>query len=266
MTSGLRKFIVLGLIGLGISAQANEIAVTSPLSSTLIEAWSRQLTHPVECREISDIPGTIFCFAKTKQKLSKMMGRVSYFVESNSKGTITDPSSSKYTRSAAANYEGHDIQGEDYDGFHQELEEVCLKNSKLCANSMEKELKVDVIDPFKARGFDNYVVISTWVRTPRLSQVVSHEILHARFFLNLEYRLAVEDFWMNEVEPKDKRTIYNLLARTYDLTGMNGNTLLLNEFQAYTLQKGSRTTDLGVDSSKYQKKLRDRLSIFLEHR
>jgi hypothetical protein len=242
------SLVVLGILT-AVSVQAqnqDQLRLSAEIPSVQIGAWSKSTQAPVECRGIKDIPGTYLCLTANAALLRGLMGRVSFYVEGKPTRTLMAATDPLYTNSNQANYAGHDIMAADMELFYQGLEKACPTKPTLCASPLESALRNVVMDDAHRKGFKNYAIIAAAVGTEYFSEVVSHEILHARYFLNPLYRAKVAQFWKTKVSAQDRKAITKIIGGIYNLTGQNGNDLLLNEFQAYTLQEAAMTSQLGM--------------------
>jgi hypothetical protein len=242
----IRKIASSGKVVKGPDIQ-NESSITE---------FSKQVSsaEDIDCRSLKYIPGTILCLTKTEPQLKALMGRISYFVEGKQGRILVQEDNPTYQISDQANYAGHDIMYSDFSEFYTKIDESCLSptsSEKICLNTEEIALR-KLIDDEK-KSFGNVVVIAAQAETDILNVVVSHEILHAKFFLNPEYQKIVKKFWIDKVVAAQKDVeihnklsdIYAVANATVSFTEGQGPSsrpelLLLNEFQAYILQQGDR--------------------------
>lgn len=256
--------IALAVVFSSAVASAQSLAIGSSMKSDDVDTWlATGLTSDVECRHVDDIPGTVLCITSNADQLRQMMGRVSYFVEGNGPREIVSETDADYLASPQANYGGHDIMAKDFREFFGKMDIGCQNDSTLCANSLETDLRDKITGPFETSGVRNYAVIATAIGKNEIRAVISHEVLHARFFLNPQYQKVVEDFWELKVSNVHKTEIQNILGDIYDLTGPDGRLLLLNEFQAFILMLEPYYPPMGPYAVYYEEDLRASLKGLL---
>lgn len=257
------KALTIGLmivtVGIGSAASATMLTLDSDISYSQIKAWSHSLQSDVECREVVDVPGTYLCLTANQEMLSSLMGRVSFYVEGSPARSLVAESDPLYQKSPQKHYGGHDIMASDMEEFYSRLEETCRSPEKICANDLETSLQNIVIKDAQAQGYKNYAIIASSVKTKDLAHVISHEMYHARFFLNSHYQALVRQFWNNKVSFEDRKAIANIIGQIYNIKTPQGETLLLNEFQAFMLEESAEQDLLGVFAKRYAEELRKSL-------
>ena len=149
---------------------------------------------------------------------------------------------------------GHDIPSDELLKFWSELEKSCSSGGA-CPLSEEEELFKDVILPF-AESQKPFVVISFSIDNDWYI-ALSHEVLHAQYFLDSKYQEVVDGFWRDVVREEDKIKIKSILGRFYN---QNDEFLMRNEFQAYVLQAQAMQSSLQEFVKRYQEELIKKLT------
>lgn len=240
--------------GAGLEPQ---FTLGAPLSSFAIEKFNSSFTGSVECREFLDIPAAYVCLTENQETLQHLMGRVSYFVEGTPGRIIVSETNKNYTESEQYKYDGHDIEAKDFYYFYARMDFKCFFENSFCPNRLEAELRRKILSDARHKNYSNFVVIAMVAQTSFFSETFSHELLHARFFLNINYQNAVDKFWKTQVSAQDQLQIIEILQRIYNLKNQSdGYFLLLNEFQAFILQKDAQKEILGAQALKYAEPLR----------
>ena len=257
------------------SVEASAVTNGPDSLSTSVSEFSRSVTPgSIDCRFLTDIPGTLLCLTLSTTQLRTLMGRVSYFVEGVPNRKLVPESDAAYMASPQAAYAGHDIMASDFNQFYAQTEQACAGNAQLCLNEDEAKLKTIIQGAASAHHSSNYVVIAAQAETDMLNAVVGHELLHARFFLNEHYQEIVTDFWKNSVTAADKVRIQTMLGRIYDVAGVTitpekvegsekARLLLLNEFQAYILMLGGENFELAGQVPTYKPRLKSALGSLI---
>lgn len=217
----------------------------------------------IECRYVSEIPGTVTCLTETEEGMRRLMGRVSYYVEGAPGKTLVAENDPQFLATPQAQYAGHDIQSEDMEEFFRASEKACQTDQRFCLNALETQLRDQVLSIARERGYQKYVVLAAAGYTGYMSMVLSHEYLHARYFLNADYRAHVKKFWIENLDAETRQGITKALGHTYNLTGAQGEFLLLNEFQAYVLQKDAMYGELGMIALYHGHALREHMAAFI---
>jgi hypothetical protein len=68
-------------------------------------------------------------------------------------------------------------------------------------------------------------------------KIISHELLHAQFYENPDLQSKIQKFWNENVTPEDRKLYLEILKHEgYDT---DNSEMVINEFFAYTLEKGN---------------------------
>lgn len=259
-----------------------ETAVRFPVRATDgIAAWNekvkfgiriRERAYPAtgyrECAEVAELPGAYLCANRNRAEMAAGLARASAYIEGMGKElsggdvipkgqilSLRDPALASYS----AGVMGYDLKGPDLVSFWAALEKACAVSNQspdVCASAAEKEIFKGLILPRvnKAPGF----VVITYALDGGFAtyrMVVSHEILHAQYFLRPAYERTVNEFW-DAIPTEEKEAIRLGLSDYYD---QSDDFLMKNEFQAFVLMKGAEQSLLAM----YLVNYRDRLNAAL---
>lgn len=153
---------------------------------------------------------------------------------------------------------GHDKTSDDLRTFYHrfgksqleaELPDSLNSTSRLRLEA-EREFWSDFMIPQLRSSEQNgqpFVFLSSFVDPIKTESIAGHEVLHAIFFLNKDYRGAMIEFWRNQVSVEDKAYFINQMKSTYENMPQD-EILAANEWQAYMLEPDSyerlRTSNL----------------------
>lgn len=182
-----------------------------------------------ECRRIAEVRNTTLCLATTQKHLDTLFARASMYIEGSglAKGTIAALDSYEYY--IAAKIAGYDLRAVDIRTFNNALKNQCVADVAFCALQAEEEFLnwASDLQP-------DMVIISASIDLYPLD-VIRHEIRHAQYFQQSNYRDAVDGFWATKVDADTKELIKSELSTSYDVTD---EVLVRNEFQAYIQDRG----------------------------
>lgn len=233
-----------------------------------MEAWFeqsaiRRYARPspdnyVECREVSTLKGAQVCFFISREEMNAALLRASIFTEGlgkYAKGSLPKHQDREleYVGRQAG---GHDLQGSDLKEFYAKAQAECAashQDANVCLNAEETEIFQKLILPRLERK-EPLVVIGFETATTGIpyQQSVSHEVLHAQYFLDSTFRATADAFWKEKVTEHDKAEVRHELAPIYD---EHNEFLMRNEFQAYILMPDAESNQLGRFVKKYQQPL-----------
>ena len=185
-----------------------------------------------ECRWVFEVQGALLCGVYRLDAMNGMLARATMYIEGmviGRRGEIVSTVDS-VNETAARSIGGHDLRWEDLTGFYDAVADACLTEEPMCLTPSEAAMH-DLLE--RAAEVDgDLVVIAFAIRSPlRPYAVVGHEILHAQYFLEPDYREAVDLYWAN-IPADERQQIVDLLAQDYDA---EDELLMRNEFQAYIL-------------------------------
>lgn len=268
----MKKLIFLMFLVHSTFSLAQSIRVLPPLApnSPAYSAWAREAQSRVkdnqsECREMTQIPGTILCLTGSMSAVSSYQGRASLFAEGAGqdmagevvgKGQLVERNSITY-KAYSQQIGGTDIRSADLQRFYSQVERQCLcapgctdenecPTANYCLNESEQEMYDKVIAPAEAGG-KPYVVI---MAPHEYGIIVEHEVLHAQYFNDPAYKEAVDDFWANGMTAAERASVTRLIGTSYD---KNDEYLVKNEFQAYAFK--SEGSSFGPITQKYKTRL-----------
>lgn len=248
------------------AALGNELKKLQANYKKAVENSGKQSSESelLQCNEVIEIPGTIICLSSSRNKLGEYFSRMSIYAEGAginaagkaiSKGELVPNNSIEhliYSQKIA----GTDIKGEELMRFYEKANFDCdcvtPGSEELCLNEKEKELFEKVILPASSK-YDKFVILSSPFYDVR---TINHELLHARYFQDTNYRIAIDEFWTKELSEDERNSVRNVFMPYYDISD---EYLVKNEFQAYALDGARRKDALGKVKVDYEK----RLAIFL---
>ena len=220
------------------------------------DAAPDKATGYTECAPITEVDGGHVCASSSPGFMNLALMRASLFAEGNfggKRGAVAATSDMPYRR-GLAEAGGHDLRSEHLEGFWRGAERACAEQgASYCATREERALFEGYILPLLGAGRP-FVLIAFPSRAG--GSVVSHEILHAQYFLERPYRDATDRFWDERVTAPDKSAVKDALAWAYDVSD---DVLVRNEFMAYVLEPGARAGQLGAFVETYRLPLSDAL-------
>jgi hypothetical protein len=207
-----------------------------------------------ECASVNEIKGAYLCASVHLRHTNEALVRASLYVEglfNNPKGNIAKLSSPAYLEGIRS-IGGHDLNSDDLKDFWLKLQVACqTEGADVCPSKREKEFFEEFINP-KLANNEKFVIISYGLHSILpWPEVVTHEIMHAQYFLQNEFRNIADNFWAdtNRVSDSDKASVAKVLSRYYDTSTPS---LLKNEFQAYILMSGAESNLLGRFVEKFR--------------
>ncbi|MBY0370385.1 hypothetical protein K2X33_06845 [bacterium] len=252
----------------GVLEQVAEIPV-----STGVPAWNQKITQAAkdleaqgtstkdgyaQCAETQEIEGAYLCGYTDVKNMNLAFTRISLFTEGNfghKKGTLP-LQNSPLVAQGIQYIGGHDLRKKHLVEFFELAEKECPTNANACLNKQEKELYDDLIEPLEKGGKD-FVVVTYAIRSfMSWRDVVTHEIMHAQYFLQSKFQQVADDFWLNDVREEDKKYAKQELSQYYDI---QDDYLVRNEFQAYMLMAGASRSVLARLVPLYRDRLLDEL-------
>jgi hypothetical protein len=206
----------------------------------------------MECREVAEINSTFLCFNESMFVMNRALARASMFVEgleNVEKGTVVEHSDDRLGR--VMRYAGgHDLRSDDLMEFYKAAHTQCALHAELCLNQYEEEIFNKLIVPKAERG-DFVLITFAYKSLMSISDVVTHEIMHAQYFMQPKYAEVVDLYWAS-MSDSDRSNIKSYLGRHYD---QSNDLLMRNEFQAYMLMVGAQFSLLSPFVNKYRPSL-----------
>jgi radical SAM superfamily enzyme YgiQ (UPF0313 family) len=227
------------LLHADIVALPDAINLKEGIGKLNYELFDKTVSNPelrkaglMECVEIKDLKGLILCASSKKNLMNKAFSRPTVFAEGDSqleKGKIVSTDSEAYLKSLTE-ISGHDLLSNQLLSFWTELQQVCQWQD-ICPTPEEEEMFKEVVLPMSQKQ-EPFVVIAYSVNGD-WSYVLSHELPHAQYFLDIKYRQAVDSFWSETVTEEDRAKVKKVLGEAYN---PNDDVLMRNEFQAFLLE------------------------------
>jgi len=203
------------------------------------------------CAKVKEVKGAILCNSYQRKVMNQMFARASIFTEGvfgREKGSLL-ATDDRLLSTRARKIRGHDLKKEDLEKFLIAVIKKCKENSNYCLNSAEKQI-FKLLTPF-INSNDPFVVITfASDGTASYDVIVGHEILHAQYFLEENYRESVNTFW-KAMTNKEKKRIRKTLSDVYN---KEDEFLMINEFQAYILQSTAYRGKLRKYVTKYRER------------
>lgn len=262
-------FISVLTLSVSLMAQADMVVLEERINTREgMPQWNNQLVEKVltqsdlkktgliECAEVNELPGAYFCAATKKSMMNKALSRASIFSEGTTgvnKGNVIGTDSKSYL-DIVAQASGHDIPSSELIGFWAKLEQTCQAGGA-CPIPEEKEFFDKIVSPISQ--IQHQFVIISYSLDSDWYQTVTHELMHAQYFLNPVFQKTVDTFWDHEVTPDDRKKIKQVLSQGYN---QNDEFVMKNEFQAYLLDSKGPFGWLKDFSVKYRLKLVQKLT------
>lgn len=186
---------------------------------------------------IEDIPGAFIVIFNDILVMNHAFDRASNYIEVASRLIMGNE---VFGLSAG----GHDLKGADLNRYWKVAQSRSEESRAALPNDAEylRRLEIEseffhlvVLPKINQYGEDKVVFISA-PSDNNSKKTISHEIQHARYFTNPNYKNAVAHFWselMTAEEREQFKTVVNLSGLGYDL---QNDDLIQNEFQAHMLE------------------------------
>jgi len=262
----MKHLLVLLAIGLVVSShlQADIVLLPEAISVKedipkfnyrfVEESMENPKRHFMQCVELKDLEGALLCATGKRAYMNQALSRVSLFSEGNAaneKGTVFELDSKEVTEKTVAF--GFNIPSSEIMGFWGTLAKRC-QAVESCTSKEELELFEKVILPmsFKKPRFIliTYAIDSDWYAA------LSHELMHAQYFLDSRFSQTVDRFWNETLTPEDRERIRQTLGEFYN---RNDEAVMRNEFQAFLLGTHAAQQMLADFIPRYQEKLIQKL-------
>jgi hypothetical protein len=260
-----------------------EVAPVAASTGTLI--WAKSIyqasqkmlaekTYPAtgyrECAEVQEIKNAFLCGNYSKSGMAQGLGRASAYIEGiGSEITGGDPIpagqllgwDSQDLKTYGQEVEGFDLKGPDLMKFYAAVQSACATSAdktNICLNDLEREIFEKFLIPHIKNGSD-FVVITFPLTdtTTDFRVIVSHELMHAQYFLQPDFRDTVDQFWNQTMSEAERASIRTILGALYD---GKDELLMRNEFQAYILMSGAEMSQLANYVGMYREPLIKKLA------
>jgi hypothetical protein len=204
-------------------------------------ALERADHHPLgltECRWVVELPEVLLCNSADAQSMRDALARASMFVEHTPR-VVVRPSHWKYRRLVTSvggyDLEKHHPERPDLLEFYAAVDRACPTDRSRCLLPAEHAMRELLERTWPDRP--RFVLLAVGGGEPMQDDAaLSHEILHAQYFLDERYRATVDTYW-NELPGSVRDEIRTQLARHYNAAD---DYLLRNEFQAFVLMSRPR--------------------------
>ncbi len=220
------------------------------MAEELKEKGAYPRTGYMECAELQELKNAFFCIGDEKVHVNAAFARTSIYADgfgANGKVKQWVSLNEPVVEKGKTQVSGHDIFGEDLRKMYESQKELCKKDKSFCLTVPEKELFEDFLPPlFKSK--EPFVIIAFGIGGQRMksSDIAAHEVLHAQYYLQDEFKKAVIEFYSEEViDSKEETQMKKAFEGTYNL---NNPDLMVNEFQAHVLQTGAEKGKLSLSS------------------
>lgn len=265
--------IILGLV-LSLFVGATTAGCASeetPLRSVHVigglDEWSAEITARgasesfaatgyTECVAVAELEGALLCGSSSLIAMNRALIRASLYAEGNfgaTRGSVVSTEDPAYRR-GLIDARGHDVRSEHLAGFWEDAKRACeQKGPSYCPTPEERTLFEQHVLPLVAKAHP-FVVLAIAVQEDRT--FLSHELLHAQYFLFDSFRATTDEYWMQEVSSEDKAAARSALRLVYDVSD---ELLVRNEFMAYVLQPGAERSLLARFVPTHRTRLADRL-------
>ncbi|MBK8203470.1 MAG: hypothetical protein IPK68_14455 [Bdellovibrionales bacterium] len=199
----------------------------------------------IRCVQAAEVRNVFLCMSYHHEILNGTMWRFSIFSEGFStvkKRTVVghDHPAGRYIKAFIG---GFNTPGAELTGFF-----TAVKDSDLSAQ--ERAFKKAVYDRIIERiggPSEEFYLVSIPMAGPAgtmtFFETASHELLHAQHRMTPSYKRIVTEFWNDEVTSEHKGIFTKSIADIYDTSDL---ATVIDEFQAYLLQKGSETGVYGA--------------------
>ena len=277
MTEILKKKILKSVVGLLLPTLVfiQQVHATTVLSTDLItlehapravaatDFHLRVLATPgpsdlMACGAVIEVPGTYLCVPKSKDKMNDALLRMGFFWGTGcgfKAGTLI-PKDDQVLKTYNNYVFGHNLPGDVITNYFNTV--AAIHDSRKSLNSAEQDFFLNFVQtPEILRLHSQYYLIAAVASgNTRFHSVLSHEIHHARYYLQPKYKSIVDLFWKNEISERDKNQIRQILGYSYNAD--NENTMV-DEGQAYILEENADQDILARYVGKYRAKLESEL-------
>jgi hypothetical protein len=192
----------------------------------------------LECAEINELPGAYLCCSFYQQDMNEVFTRMGIFMGAGrgvKEGTLL-----KHGDHVLTNYKklvaGHNLPGPVVSRFYSALAKET--DPQLAPNPFESAFQEKFLKyPEVAAHGKRFYVIGISIQNMKTYQcIVTHEIFHAKYFLDAAYQEVVNRFWQDSVAAADRARITETIGQAYNT---DQEALVIDEFQAYLLQAGA---------------------------
>lgn len=206
----------------------------------------------VEVVNIKGLENTYFAVFSSQELMNFVLDRpTSYLTEA---GKIRSHYSIVYPHNRKMETVGHDLQASLLREFYQKYQEQLPRLPVPTGRLGQKRLKMEeqfwqqfLLPHLNKEPQMILIAVSLDMSREELLGTSSHEVLHAVFYSQPHYREVIENFW-SQLSEKEKQSIREQFV-DYD---SQNEELMMNEFQAYLLQRYPQEGLLKKSFKKYR--------------
>lgn len=207
-----------------------------------------------ECRKTREDKRIILCGTYLQRDMNALLLRAAMYSEGGIGGHVKHAlvaTDDKHIRAHLDVIAGHDIKSVDLLNFYAKANSLCTEGqTRYCLTTAENNFYQRIVKPLSATNND-FVIISFSVQSAATpDQIISHEFIHAKYFLDPNYKSKITAFWKNRMTTADRNKIR--LALSSLGYNKNDDDLIRNEFQAYILMHDPEDSVLSEFVSQYQ--------------
>lgn len=255
----VRLFLISFVFMSCVNVQANTFLVQDKVGLTggndqwgVSEMISSVRNGEIVCGEIKELRHAFLCVSETKQLMNETFTRMGFYWGSAKgvpAGTLI-PNSNQILKQFHSIVTGHNLPGDIIANF---LHQAKLENpeSDLYLNLSESSFASSFIldDRVKALNNKYYLIAVSSENLQSSLSTINHELHHARYHLESSVRFVVEEFWKNYMSEADKTVVRSILGQVYNA---ENEYLIIDEFQAYLLQKGAEAGPMSQFVPRYR--------------
>jgi hypothetical protein len=210
-------------------AVAEEGALTALAEEAKEGGFSR-----IACAEVAELKGTILCLFNDIIVGNLALFRAVSWID----GSVAGPRRqfvrryaeySDLTKPPFRFVDGMDLRWQDLKAYYEAATAACPVDRTACLNRYEEQIFEKLLFPL-ARERPELVLLGAGYGR---RWIISHEILHAQYFLIAKYRAIVDCYFDRVLSRAARSEVGADLKSAYDVTN---DFLVRNEFQAYLLQ------------------------------
>lgn len=208
-----------------------------------------------ECKRTTVAPNVILCGSYLQRDMNALLLRATIFSEGigNHKAGDLIANNNKDLTANADIIGGHDLRSKQLLAFYTKVKAKCAKDKSFCLTYNEKLFYNKIVKPI-SNVDKSFVIITYSVQSSmQPQQIVSHEFLHAMYFLDDKYKTQINNFWKTKLSKKERNKIKTeLKSLGYS---DHDEQLVQNEFQAYMLMDGAEEARLADLVPKFEPKI-----------
>jgi hypothetical protein len=235
--SPLEVYMAASAVGVPDQLLGWTLGIKSKVGNRILAKINESTDHLdryIECVEIAQLPGAYLCCTFYQRDMNDIFTRMGLYMgagKGHAAGSLVAQNDAiliNYKKLVA----GHNLPGATIRRFF-EAAKIAASGAEL--NRFEQSWgDVFLNHPLvSVRRDDFYVIAFSIQNTKTQESVISHEILHAHYYLDEEYREAVRRFWESSMNDEQRQRATQIVGLAYNT---NDEDLVIDEFQAYLLQ------------------------------